>query len=65
MSPIIYYHQVCVYLFRKKLNLALTSSEVTLVTMDKEAGFRVDNKIRRDAKFPVGVMDVLSVVKTN
>lgn len=33
--------------------------------MDKEAGFKIDNKVRRDSKFPVGVMDVLSVVKTN
>lgn len=33
--------------------------------MDKEAGFKVDNKIRRDSKFPIGVMDVLTVVKTN
>ena len=45
--------------------MALNAREVTLVTMDKEAGFKVDNKIRRDAKFPVGVMDVISVVKTN
>ena len=33
--------------------------------MDKEGGFKVDGKIRRDRKFPVGVMDVLNVVKTN
>jgi len=32
--------------------------------MDKEAGVKVDNKIRRDFKYPVGVMDVLSIVKT-
>ena len=33
--------------------------------MDKEGGLKIDNKIRRDSKFPVGVMDVISVVKTN
>ena len=33
--------------------------------MDKEAGFKIDNKVRRDSKFPVGVMDVITVVKTN
>jgi ribosomal protein S4E len=49
---------------RKRLNLALTGREVTLIMMDKEGGFKVDNKIRRDHKFPVGVMDTLSVVKT-
>ena len=32
--------------------------------MDKEGGFKVDNKIRRDKKFPVGIMDVFTVVKT-
>ena len=32
--------------------------------MDKEGGFKVDNKIRRDRKFPVGIMDVFTVVKT-
>ena len=32
--------------------------------MDKEGGFKVDGKIRRDPKFPVGVMDVVTVVKT-
>ena len=33
--------------------------------MDKESGLKIDNKIRRDEKFPVGVMDVITVVKTN
>jgi small subunit ribosomal protein S4e len=33
--------------------------------MDKESGVKVDNKIRKDGKFPVGIMDVLSVPKTN
>lgn len=33
--------------------------------MDKDGGFKVDNKTRRDVRFPVGVMDVLSVSKTN
>lgn len=52
-------------LFRKRLNLALNDREVTMITMDKDAGIKVDNKIRRNSKFPVGVMDVLTVVKTN
>ena len=51
-------------LFRQKLRLALTTSEVTTVVMDKEGGFAIDGKVRRDAKYPVGVMDVLTVVKT-
>eukprot|EP00178_Gracilaria_changii_P019993 TRINITY_DN58024_c0_g1_i1.p2 TRINITY_DN58024_c0_g1~~TRINITY_DN58024_c0_g1_i1.p2 ORF type:complete len:178 (-),score=17.09 TRINITY_DN58024_c0_g1_i1:291-824(-) len=52
-------------IIRKRLNLALNDREVTMVTMDKEAGFKVDGKIRRNSKFPVGVMDVITVVKTN
>jgi small subunit ribosomal protein S4e len=32
--------------------------------MDKEGGFAIDGKVRRDPKYPVGVMDVLTVVKT-
>ena len=35
-----------------------------ITVMDKEGGFKVDGKIRRDRKFPVGVMDVVTVVKT-
>ena len=33
--------------------------------MDKEGGFKIDGKIRRDKKFPVGVMDLINVIKTN
>lgn len=50
---------------RNRLRLALNTREVNLILMDQEAGFKIDNKIRRDHKFPVGVMDVISVVKTN
>jgi small subunit ribosomal protein S4e len=32
---------------------------------DKEAGVKIDNKVRRDVKFPVGAMDVITIVKTN
>jgi small subunit ribosomal protein S4e len=43
----------------------LTSREANIVTEDKEGGFKIDNKIRRNIKYPVGVMDILTVVKTN
>ncbi len=51
--------------FRHRLRLALTGREANIIVQDKEAGIKIDNKIRRDVKFPVGVMDVLTVVKTN
>ena len=50
---------------RNRLRLALNTREVNLILMDKEAGFKIDNRIRTDHKFPVGAMDVVSVVKTN
>ena len=33
--------------------------------MDKEAGIKIDSKNRRDIKFPVGIMDIITIVKTN
>lgn len=36
-----------------------------MIIQDKEAGVKVDNKSRRDIKFPVGIQDVLTIVKTN
>lgn len=65
LSAPLHHHQVRLPSLRKRLNLALTGREVTLVIMDKDAGFKIDNKVRRDARFPVGVMDVLTVAKTN
>jgi small subunit ribosomal protein S4e len=31
---------------------------------DKEGLIKVDNKIRRDPRFPLGIMDVVSIEKT-
>lgn len=36
-----------------------------MIVQDKESGIKIDNKIRKDIKFPIGMMDVLTVVKTN
>ena len=51
-------------IFRYRLKCARTSGDIIQSVMDKEGGFKVDNKIRRDRKYPVGVMDVLNVTKT-
>jgi small subunit ribosomal protein S4e len=45
--------------------LALTAREANIIVQDRENGVKVDNKVRRNIKFPLGVMDVLTVVKTN
>lgn len=42
----------------------MTSREVNIIAQDKEAGIKVDNKTRRDIRFPVGIMDVLTITKT-
>ncbi len=43
----------------------MTGREANTIVQDKEAGIKVDNKVRRDIKFPVGIMDVLTIAKTN
>jgi small subunit ribosomal protein S4e len=50
---------------RNHLKLCLTSREANIIVQDREAGIKVDNKIRRSIKFPVGIMDTITVVKTN
>ncbi len=56
--------QVHLSTWRNFLKVALTSREANNILQDKESGIKVDNKIRRDVKFPVGIMDVLSIPKT-
>lgn len=34
------------------------------IVKDKEGLIKVDNKIRRDPRFPLGIMDVVSIEKT-
>jgi small subunit ribosomal protein S4e len=34
------------------------------IVRDKEGMIKVDNKIRRDPRFPLGIMDVVSIEKT-
>jgi small subunit ribosomal protein S4e len=52
-------------LLRQRLKYALSYNEVTKIVKDKEGLIKVDNKIRRDPKFPLGIMDVVSIEKTN
>jgi small subunit ribosomal protein S4e len=50
---------------RNHLKLALNGREANIIIQDKEAGIKIDNRIRRDVKFPVGIMDVITLAKTN
>jgi len=45
--------------------LALNGPEVKKILNDKEGGIKVDGRIRKDHGFPAGVMDVISIDKTN
>jgi len=52
-------------LLRHRLRYALTGREALMILKDKEANIKVDGKTRRDIGFPTGVMDVISIEKTN
>lgn len=43
-------------ILRSKLGYALTNREVTQILKEKENEVRVDGKVRRNGKFPVGLM---------
>jgi len=49
---------------KNRLKYALTGREVMLIVNDKEGNVAVDGKIRKDPRFPAGLMDVISIKKT-
>jgi small subunit ribosomal protein S4e len=49
---------------KNRLKYALFAKDVYSIVRDKEGMVKVDNKIRRDPRYPLGVMDVLSLEKT-
>jgi small subunit ribosomal protein S4e len=51
-------------ILKNRLKYALTGSEVTKIVNDKEGNIAIDGKIRRDPRFPAGLMDVVSIKKT-
>lgn len=51
-------------LLRNRLKYALSTKDVFNIVKDKEGLIKVDNKIRRDPRFPLGIMDVVSIEKT-
>jgi len=54
-----------VLILRNRLRLALSYRESLMILKDKEPLIKVDGKVRRDHKFPVGFMDVVSIDKTS
>jgi len=52
-------------LLRNKFKFALTSKEAKFIIMAKGGNIAIDGKIRRDPRFPVGFMDVITIPKMN
>ena len=52
-------------LLRTRLRYALSGQEAIKICRDKSANIKIDNRTRRDPRFPLGLMDVLQIPKTN
>jgi small subunit ribosomal protein S4e len=51
-------------LLRNRLRYALSGQEAIKICRDKDANIKIDNRTRRDPRFPLGLMDVLQIPKT-
>jgi len=51
-------------LLQYRLKYALSNQECIKICKDKSGNVKVDNKVRRDHRFPLGFMDVVSLPKT-
>jgi small subunit ribosomal protein S4e len=51
-------------LLKNRLKYALSGQEVIKIVKDKEGLIKVDNKVRRDPRYPLGFMDVVTIEKT-
>ena len=52
------------YLLRNKLRLALNGTEAKLIVKSREGNISINGKVRTDPKFPVGIMDIVTINKT-
>jgi small subunit ribosomal protein S4e len=52
-------------LLMQRLKYAMSRQESIKIVKDKEGLIKVDGKIRRDPRFPLGQMDVVTIEKTN
>jgi len=51
-------------LLKTKLKLALNAKEAKLIAKAREGNISIDGKVRTDHKYPVGIMDIVTVNKT-
>jgi small subunit ribosomal protein S4e len=52
-------------ILRHRLKYALNGREANVILKDKEGMVKIDNKVRSDVGFPCGVMDVITLEKSN
>ena len=51
-------------LLKIKLRLALNGKKAKLIVKAREGNISIDGKVRRDPKYPVGIMDIVTINKT-
>jgi len=51
-------------LLRQRLKYAVNGMESMKICRDKSNNIKVDNRVRRDHRFPLGLMDVVTITKT-
>lgn len=49
----------------QRLKYALSRQETLKIVKDREGMIKIDGKVRREHRFPLGQMDVVSIDKTN
>merc|ERR1719327_1242064 len=52
-------------LLQQRLGYALNRQEARKIVKNKEGLIKIDGKVRRDARYPLGNMDVVSIERTN
>ena len=52
-------------LLKNRLKYALYARDVISIVKNKDGLVKIDNKVRRDPRYPLGMMDVVSLEKTN
>ena len=50
-------------LLKRKLHLALNGKEAKLIVKAREGNISIDGKVRTDPKYPVGIMDIVTINK--
>ena len=51
-------------LLKSKLRLALNGKEAKLIVKAREGNISIDGKVRTDPKYPIGIMDIITIKKT-